>query len=438
MGGNSRGIVIAIIGSGSSYTPMIVAEMATRTERLPIAEIRLFDIDLRRQAIVSGFCRRLVGDKLNLTSPASLHAAVDGASFVLSQFRVGGTSLRHKDILLGTKYGVIGQETTGIGGFAKALRTIPATLEICAAMRKYADNNAWLLNFTNPSGIITETALKYGGIRSLGLCNAPFGLRGSIAEKLHARPEDVLVDYAGANHLGWVRRVLLKNKDVSDRVRRAHVTHLAANIPGTDSDPVFRRIISLPYNSYLDYFYYEDAMRAKIRKAKLSRAEEVAKVEKTLFRKYASPATRGMPDDLKKRGGASYNLVAAGVIESISRDLNDIAIVNVQNNGAIEHIEDKAVVEVTCRVSATGATPLFRGALPPQFRGLLQVVKAYEELTVEAGVHGDLESALQALIVHPLGPTASTASALLKELLQINARYLPQFRKSAIQRFFRK
>ena len=438
MSRNTQGMVITVIGSGSSYTPMIVQELATRIARLPIAEIRLFDIDTPRQVMVAGFCRRLIGDQIKLTTPASLKAAVSGATFVLSQFRVGGTAMRHKDIQLGTRYDLIGQETTGIGGFAKALRTIPATLEVCAAMRKYAAKDAWLLNFTNPSGIITETALKYGGVRSIGLCNGPFNLRAAIAKTLRTNPEDVVVDYVGANHLGWVRNVFLHDKNVTDRVRKAHVSYLTANIPNAHSDPVFRRIMSLPYNSYLDYFYYEEAMLQKIREARASRAQVVAKVEKALFRKYANPATKEMPDDLKKRGGASYNLVAANLIESISRDLNEVHIVNVQNHGAVEHIEDQSTVEVTCRISAKGATPLFRGALPAQFRGLLQAVKAYEELTVEAGVKGDLEAALHALMVHPLGPTACTASALLKDLLRVNAQYLPQFKPNAMQRFFKK
>lgn len=435
---NTQGMVITVIGSGSSYTPMIVQELATRIERLPIAEIRLFDIDPKRQAIVAGFCRRLIGDQIRLTTPVSLESAVGGASFVLSQFRVGGTSMRHKDILLGSKYDLIGQETTGIGGFAKALRTIPATLAVCSAMRKYAEKDAWLLNFTNPSGIITETALKYGGVRSIGLCNGPFNLRAAIVKTLRARPEHVVVDYVGTNHLGWVRKVFLQNNDVSERVRKAHVSYSTANIPSAHSDPVFRRIMSLPYNSYLDYFYYEEAMLHKIKDARSNRAQEVAKVEKALFKKYANPATKEMPDDLKKRGGASYNLVAANLIESIARDLNEVHIVNVQNHGVVEHIEDQSTVEVTCRISAKGATPLFHGALPAQFRGLLQAVKAYEELAVEAGVKGDLESALHALVAHPLGPTACTASALLQDLLRINAQYLPQFKPAAVRRFFKK
>lgn len=438
MSRKSSGIIVTIIGAGSSYTPMIVAELSTRLERLPISELRLFDIDPKRRNIVAGFCQRLFGDKIKLTTPATLNAAVAGASFILSQFRVGGTAMRHKDIVLGTKYGLIGQETTGVGGFAKALRTIPATMEICNAIRKHAAKDAWLLNFTNPSGIITEAALKYGGVNSVGLCNAPFNLRKSIAKTLNAEPGDIIVDYVGANHLGWVRSVLLKGRDVSDRVRKAHISYIAANIPTADKDPVFRRVMSLPYNSYLNYFYYEEFMFKKIRKARLSRAEEVALIEKTLFKKYADPATKEIPDDLKKRGGNSYNLVAANLIESIHRNLNDTYIVNVQNNGAVEHIEDKATVEVTCRVSAKGAKPVFKGSVPAQFRGLLQAVKAYEELTVEAGVRGDLEAALHALIMHPLGPSACTASTLLKDLIRTNERYLPQFKKSAVRSFFKK
>lgn len=429
---------MAVIGSGSSYTPMIVSEMAARRDRLPVAEIRLYDIDRRRQDIVAGFCRRLFGDSIRIIVPRTLSKAVDSADFVLSQFRVGGTQMRHKDTMLGIRYDLIGQETTGIGGFAKALRTIPATLEVCAAMRKHASPDAWLLNFTNPSGIITETVLKYGGVRSIGLCNGPFNLRRSLARQLKVDPKDVIVDYVGANHLGWVRGVRVRGRDLSAKSRRAHVRYTAVNVPDPGRDQVFRRVMSLPYNSYLNYYYYTESMLKKIKEAKLSRAQRVARIEKALFAKYASPKTGTIPEDLRKRGGQSYNLVAANLVDAIVNDRNDVHIVNVQNRGAVEHIEDDSTVEITCRVSARGARPTFKGKLPPQFRGLLQVVKAYEQLAVEAGVKGDLEAALHALVIHPLGPTAGSASRLLKDLLRINASYLPQFKPSAVRTFFRK
>lgn len=438
MSARRSGIVLSVIGSGSSYTPMIVREMSDRKERIGLEEIRLYDIDPRRQDIVAGFCRRLAGDKVKVTVARKLRQVLDGADFVLSQFRVGGTQMRHKDIMLGVKYGLIGQETTGIGGFAKALRTIPATMELCEGIRRWASKDAWLLNFTNPSGIITEAALKYGGVRSMGLCNAPFNLRKAVAKQIKADPKDILIDYVGANHLGWVRSVRHKGVDVSDKVRKAHVNHVAKNVPDPDRDQVFRRVMSLPYNGYLNYFYYTESMFKKIRKAKLSRAEEVALIEKALFKKYADPSTMQIPEELSKRGGQSYNLVAANLVDAMVNDLNDIHTVNIRNGGTVEDIKDDAVVEVTCRVDARGPRAVFRGALPPQFRGILQVVKAYEELTVEAGVHGDLEAALHALIVHPLGPTAGYASKLLKDLLAINRMYLPQFRKSDIGKFFKR
>jgi 6-phospho-beta-glucosidase len=338
--------------------------------------------------------------------------------------------------MLGLRHGLIGQETTGVGGFAKALRTIPPTLEICRAMLKYAADGAWLVNFTNPSGLITEAALKHGGVRSVGLCNGPFNLRNSVARQLKADPKDVIVDYVGANHLGWVRGARLRGRDVTGRLRRAHARAVAKSACDPDRDPVFRRVMSLPYNGYLNYFYYTETMLRKLREAKLSRAEEVAAIERELFRKYADPAVSTIPEDLKKRGGHSYNLVAANLIEAITRDLGDVLIVNVQNGGAVENIERDATVEVTCRVGAGGARPMFRGALPAQFRGLLQVVKAYEELAVEAGAKGDLEAALHALIVHPLGPTACGAARLLRDLLRVNRGYLPQFGAPAAKRFF--
>jgi 6-phospho-beta-glucosidase len=433
----SSGLVVAVIGSGSSYTPMIVRELVARRERLPVAELRLYDTDAERQAVVGGFCRRLAGGQSKLFTPRRLAAALDGADFVLSQFRVGGWRMRHEDIRLGTRHGLIGQETTGIGGFAKALRTIPATLHLCQAMRRHAARDAWLLNFTNPSGIVTETALKHGGVRSLGLCNGPYNLRRHVAEILQADMERVAPDYVGANHLGWLRSVWLDGRDVTDKVRRARLAARARNVPAPDRDPIFARLMSLPYNSYLDYYYYTESMFAKIRGAERTRAQEVARVEKRLFTRYADPKTSDIPEDLSKRGGQSYNLVAVNLIDAIVNNLDDIHIVNIQNGGALPGICDDAVIETTCRVDARGARALFRGPLAPQFRGLLQAVKAYEELTVAAGVHGDLDAALHALILHPLGPTASTASKLLAEMLKINAAWLPQFKPAAVRRFFR-
>ncbi len=430
------GIVVAVVGAGSTYTPMIVKELASRQKKLPTAELRLYDIDRKRLDTVAGFCHRLWGDAIRMKTPRSLRGALEGADFVLSQFRVGGLQARHRDIKLGLRYDLIGQETTGVGGFAKALRTIPATLAVCREMRRHAARNAWLINFTNPSAIITEAVLKHGGVRSIGLCNGPFNLRKAIAASLGAEFRDVRMDYVGSNHLGWVQRVLLKGRDATARLRRLRARHRPANILALQSSAIFERAMGLPYNSYLRYYYYTGSMLAKLKSRKRTRAQEALAIEKVLLRKYADKRLMEMPEELRKRGGGGYNMVAADIVDGIVNDRRNLQVVNVQNRGAVDGIRDDAVVEITGRVSRAGASPVRIGALAPQFRGLLQVVKAYEELAVEAGVNGDLEAALHALVIHPLGPGAKRAASFLKELLRINGRYLPQFTVAARKRFF--
>jgi len=433
------GIKIAVIGAGSPYTPMIVRELLNRQEALPVEKVCFFDIDHRRLSIVTDFCKRLVNDELSISSTRSVREAVDGADFVLSQFRVGQLEARHRDIKLGLKYGLIGQETTGVGGFAKALRTIPVTLKLCRTMRKYATKNTWLINFTNPSAIVTEAILKYGGVQCIGLCNGPWGIMKTIAHDFNVDLKDVRLDYVGTNHLGWVRGVHIVGNDCTKLARRKfHGIWRAKNIPDLTEDPIFESTIGLPYNGYLHYYYYTESMLHKIKSKRYTRAQEALAIQRVVLKKYANPGITDIPDELSKRGGSGYNIVAVNIIEAIVNNLGNYQIVNTANNGAIAGVLSEAVVEITCCIGRTGAKPVPFGAVEPQFRGLLQVVKAYEELTVEAGVKGDLSAALHALVIHPLGPTADKATTLLKELIKINHRYLPQFSAAKMRKFFKK
>ena len=436
--GRRTGIVAAVIGSGSSYTPMIVREFAKRSATLPVEELRLYDVDRRRQKIVGDFCKRLEGDRIPVTLARSLPKAVEGAHFVMSQFRVGQLAARHRDIMLGLKYDLIGQETTGVGGFAKALRTIPATLAVCRAIRRHGAPGAWLVNFTNPAAIITEAVLKYGDVPCVGLCNGPWGIQRRLADDLNEKYEDLELDYVGSNHLAWVRGVRLAGRDITARVRRMHANYVEKNIPKMQRDPVFERAVGLPYNGYLQYYYYTEEMLDKLRHKKRTRAQEALAIERKLLRKYANPRTQDLPEELGKRGGSGYSLVAVNIVEAIANNLDNVQIVNTRNGDAVEGVEEDAVVEISSRIGKTGARPIPYGKLEAPYRGLLQVVKAYEELAVQAGVKGDLEAALHALVIHPLGPTADHASALLKDLLRINRDHLPQFTQAKIRRFFRR
>jgi 6-phospho-beta-glucosidase len=387
---------------------------------LGLSEVSLMDIEAERLGIVGDFCRRMVehaGAGFQISITTELGPALDGAGFVLTQIRVGGQAGRHKDIQLGLRHGLIGQETTGVGGFAKALRTVPVILDICREMESRCPR-AWLINFTNPSGLVTEAILKHGRKRAIGLCNNPINLKIDVAGYLSVEPGKVELDYIGLNHLSWVRRILVDGNDVLPRILEA-VTGAGrpANIPEElDYPPGFLKSLGMIPSSYLRYYYLTKKALAELQAKKKSRAEEVMEVEEELMQVYRDPAAKEKPEALAKRGGANYSRAAFELIRAIHLDLSEIHVVNVQNQGTIACLPPDCAIEVACRVGTGGANPLPLDPPEPQIRGLIQQVKAYEELAVSAAVTKSRRTAIMALCAHPLVADAELSEILVKEI----------------------
>lgn len=427
---------IVTIGGGSSYTPELIEGFIQRQSDLPVGEIWLVDIPAGQAKLetVGGLAARMVrqaGVDIKITTTLDRRAALRGADFVTTQFRVGGLDARIRDERIPLKYACIGQETTGPGGFTKALRTIPVILELCRDMEELCPD-AWLINFTNPSGIITETILNYSKIRGIGLCNCPVGMQNEIAEKLNCAADDVYCDFVGLNHLLWAQKIWVRGQDMTEQmVAGAHESNeIMKNIPNLSAGAEFFQSLGMLPIGYLKYYYltkemYEECVR--LAKEEGVRGETVKKVEEELFQLYNDPALNIKPPHLSERGGAHYSDAACNLIDSIFNDRRDIQVVSVKNNGANLDLPEDAVIERNCVIGKDGANPIALGHMPLKIRGLVQIVKAYEQLTILAGVHGDRDAALQALTLHPLVPSSTVAKAMLEELITANIDFLPQF-----------
>ena len=430
---------IAVIGGGSSYTPELVDGLIQRIEELPVTELALVDVEPGREKveIIAELTRRMLArnglEQVKVSVHFELDDAIRGAHFVLTQFRVGQLPARAADERLGLKYDLIGQETTGVGGFAKALRTIPVMLDIARRVEKLAPD-AWIINFTNPAGIVTEAVSRYTKAKIIGLCNVPISMHHMIATMLKSPYEDVQLQFAGLNHMVWVHQVLQNGHDVTDKVIDMLCDGAALtmnNIKEEPWQPDFLRAVGAIPCPYHRYFYQTKEMLAEEVAAAAergTRAEQVMKVEKELFELYADPQLDSKPEQLSFRGGSYYSEVALELIRAIHNNLGTQLVVNTANRGAIRGLPDDAVIETNCIVDAQGAHPLTFGTLPDAMHALTQQVKAYERLTIEAAVHGDRRSGLLALVTNPLVANANVAQPLLEDVLSLNAPYLPQFK----------
>ncbi|GAB6098683.1 6-phospho-beta-glucosidase [Halanaerocella petrolearia] len=434
-----EGLKIAVIGGGSSYTPELIEGFIKRANELPIKEIYLVDIEAGKEKldIVGNLTKRMV-EKSDLELEVKLtldrREAIKDANFIITQFRVGLLEARSRDERIPLQYDVIGQETTGPGGFAKGMRTIPVIMDICKEIEELAPN-AWLINFTNPAGMITETVLKHTDVKVIGLCNVPINMTNTISDILQADLSRVRVNFAGLNHLVWAREIYLDGEDCTDLVinRLCDGAYLNMNnIPDLDINKDLLESLGMVPCPYHNYYYQAAEILAEEKKAvasgKGTRANQVMEIENELFETYADPDLDVKPPQLEQRGGAYYSDAAVSLISAIYNDKREMHVVNVRNNGTIKNLPDDVAVEVNCMVDASGAHPMTVGELPPRAYGLMQVVKAYEELSVEAGVNGDYEKALQALIIHPLVPSAKVAKKLLDDIIEKNKDYLPQFK----------
>ncbi|HOA36033.1 MAG TPA: 6-phospho-beta-glucosidase [Bacillota bacterium] len=433
---------ITVIGGGSSYTPELIGGILENYHSFPVSEICLVDIEAgdAKQSAVAGLCRRMIrkaglDGKVKLAATLDRRAALSGAAFVISQFRAGGLATREKDELLPLPYGIVGQETTGPGGFAAALRHIPLALELAADMERLCPD-AFLINFTNPSGIITEALQRQSPVKCAGLCNIPLTMQKMMAAFLDAAPERLELIFTGLNHLSWVTRVLLDGSDVTGRILSAPETALfwAHDFPeiGLEEARMLLQSLGALPSPYLLYYYFPEQTFAAAKKKAgegKNRAREVIALEEELFQLYRDPAVDEKPDLLSRRGGAFYSETAVSLMRALCGSGSAKQVVlNVKNGSAIPDLPANAVIETNCLIGGGKIRPLSPGPLPAAFRGLVQQVKAYEQLTVEAAVSGDKNAAYLALLNHPLVRGAGPARALLDEILKENAPYLPQFR----------
>lgn len=426
---------ITVIGGGSTYTPELVNGFLERVSSLPITELWLMDIDKERLDIVGGFAQRMVkakGAPFKVVLSMNQREAIAGASYVTTQLRVGMMPARRGDEYLGLRHGLIGQETTGVGGMAKALRTIPVILGIAKDIREVAPN-ALLANFTNPAGLVTEALNRYApDVPAVGVCNVGITTKMEIIEGLEKftgtkiDSEHAALKTLGLNHLTWHYGFTVEGEEMWPYIFPAYVEELKKEeVPEWDIRTI--ETLGMIPNYYLQYFYYTDKKFAEQKKWPPSRAEAVMEIEKDLLREYADPALTEPPADLMKRGGAYYSTLATQLINSHFNDLGQIHVVNVRNNGAVKEWPADWVLELPAQVDGDGIHPLPADPLPASCFGLISQVKMYELLTVEAAVHGDRNAMYQALLTNPLGPSANKIQAVMDDMLETNKQWLPQF-----------
>lgn len=423
------------MGGGSTYTPELVNGFLERVTSFPLKELWLLDISEERLEVVGKFAQRMVqaaGAPFEVHLTTDRRAAIQGAQYVTTQLRVGGMAARREDEYLGKRHGLIGQETTGVGGMAKALRTIPVILQIAHDIQELAPG-AMLVNFTNPAGLVTEALARYApDVPSAGVCNVPINAKMNILESLAAQgifvaPERAELDTLGLNHLSWHRGFKVDGENIWSQVIGGYIQALKEGSEEGWDVELIESLHMIP-NYYLQYFYYTAQKLAQQEKWPPSRAEAVMAIEDDLLRQYAEPDRSAPPADLMKRGGAYYSTVATQLLNAHYNDLNEMHVVNVPHRGAVAGYPADWVLEMPCTVGKHGITPIAADPLPPVCTGLLTQVKMYELLTVEAAVHGDKNAAYQALVAHPLGPSVDKAQAVLDDMLKVNQAYLPQFK----------
>ncbi len=419
------GVKVAVVGGGSTYTPELVEGFVTRGDRLPVDQLTLLDIDPERLGVVGALAGRMmrrVGWSGELVLTGDRDEALEGADFVIVQLRVGGQAARLLDETIPPRFGCIGQETTGPGGFAKALRTVPIVLELAEETARRGAPGAWFVDFTNPTGLVTQALLDEGH-HALGLCNVAIGFQRRFAAHFGVEPEQVQLEHVGLNHLTWERKVLVDGVD-----RLPEVLDTAIDLVADETSmptELVRGLGAIP-SYYLRYYYLTDRILEHQRTAK-TRAEEVMEIEAGLIELYKDPTLDTKPKLLEERGGAFYSDAAAALVASLHAGTGDIQVVNVRNDGAIPNVADDAVVEVSARIDRDGAHPLAVDPLPPEMLGLVQYAKAFELLAIRAAVTGDRGLALKALMANPLVRDYDVATGLLESLLEANRAHLPRF-----------
>jgi 6-phospho-beta-glucosidase len=412
---------VAVIGAGSTYTPELVSGLSRERHRFEVSELVLHDIDAQRLEVVGGLAQRMLARQAfegALVLTGELDRALQGADVVLVQIRVGGQAARLSDETVPLACGCIGQETTGAGGFGKALRTVPVVLDIARRARELAAPRSWIVDFTNPVGIVTR-ALLDDGHRAIGLCNVAIGFERAMAPMLGVEPERLVVDQVGLNHLTWVRAVWLDERDVLPELLAGHGDELAEMAGGLP-----RRLLdelgAVP-SYYLRYFYAHDEVLSEQLGGATPRAATVAEIERELLAMYADPALASKPALLEQRGGAFYSEAATRLVASLATDDGAVHVVDTRNGATLAGLAPDDIVEVPARVGRHGAVPLAQRPLAPELLGLVAHVAAYERLAIQAAVSGSRSVALKALLAHPLVGQWGKVEPLLDGLLGATA-----------------
>ena len=413
-------ISIAIIGAGGSYTPeLLEGFLNLDPARLPVAEFRLFDVDAGRLAVMGGLAARMVrrrGHRAAVKVLSGLESALEGVDFVITQIRVGGMHARWLDESIPLKYGILGQETTGPGGMFKALRTIPPMLEIARCVERIAPD-AFILNYTNPSGIVTEAVTRHTRARIIGLCSGVPLMIEEIRTSFGADYPDLHAYCVGLNHLGFIHRIVSGGREITREI----IERMAARESprGKDADALNRfalEIGAIPIG-YLDYYFHRGQMVRKLQAQEKTRAQQIMEIEKAVFDEASAPGAENKPAALASRGGGGYSTVTFAAMDAIHNDTNAELAASVPNRGAVDGIGPEEVVEVVCRIGRHGPVPVPVGPIPLAFRGLVQAVKAYEVLTIEAAMTRDRRLLKQALLNHPLVGDIDIINPLLDEML---------------------
>lgn len=421
---SDTGIRVAVVGGGSSYTPELVDGLLSHVD-IPLERITLLDIPEGRdkQDTVVQLARRMArraGRAVAIEATLDREQALSGADFVCAQYRVGGLAARVRDEAIPLAHGRIGQETVGAGGFLNALRTVPVAIGLGRDVERLCPD-AWILNFTNPSGLVTEAVLRHAWPRTIGLCNVPMVMERTIAERLSAPPGSLRLSMVGLNHLSIVRAIEFQGQDILAPVVEA----FAAGGRWPDgpamsrADQEFLQALGALPNSYLRYYWLPDRMLAeeqrRMEQGRGTRAEEVLRIEAELFARYRDPDLSEKPPELSLRGGALYSEVAVDVLEAVALDRPREMVVNVQNQNAVAELPANASIEVSSIVDGRGARALAQGPLPLGFSGLVRQIKAYEQLAIEAAVTRDRGRALEALTLNPLVGDIEAAAAILSD-----------------------
>lgn len=423
-------IKIAIIGAGSTYTPELIEGIINKKDDLPVGSVDLMDIDDRKLEIVGGLAQRMIkaaGLPCETRLTKSLDEALTGADFVLCQIRVGKLPARVLDEKIPLKYDLIGQETNGIGGFFKGMRTIPVLLEIAERIQKLCPD-AWLINFTNPAGMVTEALLNYSAVKAIGVCNVPINMIDSVKKRLNL--EEAEIDYVGLNHLSWITSIRANGKDyVDEAIRQGINSQAMQNIPARGFTPELIKTVGAIPSSYLEYYYYKDSKLAKLKEAEKCRGEVCIDIEEQLLQIYADSELHVKPELLSKRGGARYSEVALNLVDSIYNDKRNVQVVNILNKGALDFMADDDVVEIPAVIGKNGPEPVKINVDNDHIKELMHLIKSYEKHAVRAAINGDEDEAMLALMINPLVADYNKAYSCFQELKTAHKRYLPQFFK---------